>query len=572
MSRAGVASDPALALGSFPAMLNVGAHLPALAARAPERAAVVAPAGALGRASRPRWRSTSALELAEKSSAIAHGLADRGLAPGDRVALFVRPGPELVAIAYALFQLGAVPVLVDPGIGVRALVRCLARSAPRALVGVPRALLLRALHPRALSSISLSVAVGPHRLPGVDTLASIARPSRGAFAPHPTRAEDTAAILYTSGSTGPAKGVLCSHATFEAQIRALRALYGFSEGEVDLACFPLFGLFDVALGMTSVFPPIDPSRPGRCDPDLVLAAIDEHAPTTTFGSPAVWRRVVPRALELGRGLPSVARVLVAGAPVPLAAVEGLRRLLRDGADVHTPYGATESLPLSSISGAELCGPLARRTASGAGTCVGRAAPGVELALIAVADGPLAAAASLPRVARGELGEICARGPAVTRGYDGEPAADLASKVEAEGALWHRTGDVGWTDDDGYLWFCGRKAERLETRAGAVYPVPTEAVLERDPRVGRAALVGVGARGAQLAVLVVEGRGPRRAARGDALLAELRGRLRAERAGAFPPRLAELDAVLWREELPVDVRHNAKIRRGELARWAEAELA
>jgi len=478
-------------------------------------------------------------ELERKSSAIAHGLAQRGIARGERAALFVRPGPELVAIVFALFRIGAVPVMIDPGMGRESLERCLARARPKALLGSARAHVL--LRP------PLRVRVGAGWYPGTLSLAGLARPEKGAFAPLELESGDAAAILFTSGSTGPAKGVAYTHGNFEAQITALRALYGLGRGQVDLACFPLFALFNTALQRTSVFPRMDFARPATCDPRAIVEALQQHKVTDTFGSPAIWRRVVPWCAQRGVKLPALERAMIAGASVEPDLVDGFRALLSPKGDVHTPYGATEALPVSSLAGAEITGRLRARIEGGHGTCVGRAAPGIEIRLMDNQDG---------------LGEICVRGPVVTREYADDPAATAAAKIVEGSTFWHRMGDIGYFDAEGLLWFCGRKSQRLETATGTFLPVPTESLFDRHPKVRRSALVGVGPRGAEQAVLVVEG--PRREA------AELISFAQANTAPALPHALPQVERVLFRESLPVDARHNAKIRREELKRWAEEQ--
>ncbi|MBL8861501.1 MAG: AMP-binding protein [Planctomycetes bacterium] len=545
--------------------VNVGACLPRTARATPDLAAVVEPEGRAG------WRTTSYAELDARAAAIARGLLDLGLARGDRAALLVRPGADLVALVFGLFRLGAVPVVVDPGLGPRALVRCLARTAPKAFLGIPLAHALRSALGAALPSVSIDVIVGPRRFPVGRTLREIEERGAGPFEPASTSCDDPAAILFTSGSTGPAKGVLYHHGAFAAQIEALRALCGIEPGQVDLACFPLFALFDAAFGATCVVPRLDPSRPANCAPDAIASALLTHRCTYTFGSPAIWRRVVEHATARGLTFPALRGAWIAGAPVPAGLVAAFRARIAPDGEVHTPYGATECLPVTSIAGAELerVRPLVE---GGGGSCVGRAAPGAEIGLIPVDD------QAVPRWPgarpRGELGEVCVRGPVVTRAYVDDPRANALSKI-ADGELgtWHRTGDVGWIDDADRLWLAGRKAHRIEQQHGAVYPVPVENACDLHPLVSRSALVGVGPRGAQRAVLVVEphdGRVPRGAeARqlADELAALRRERLRA----AGPHRPPEIAATLFHADFPVDARHNAKIRREELAAWAERRL-
>ncbi len=361
---------------------------------------------------------------------------------------------------------------------------------------------------------------------------------------------------------------------FQAQVEALRGQYGFKPGEADLACFPLFALFDVAFGMTSVFPLLDPSRPGRCDPARIAEALDAFQCTNTFGSPAIWRRVAPWCRAHGRYFPALERVLVAGAPVSPELVESIQGMLDGRGEVYTPYGATESLPVCSIAGREI---LAARSKSehGFGTCVGRPAPGIELAIIPVRDEPIERWDDALRCGPFQLGEVCVKGAVVTQRYASENEATRAAKIASEDGFWHRMGDLGWLDDEGRLWFCGRKSHRLEMGRGTVAPVPTENVVQRHARVKRAALVGVGARGAQRAVLVIEpkkGEFPKSKSARAAFAEDVLLFLAAERH-ATPLHAPEaIDHVLFHPAFPVDVRHNAKVKNELLQRWAERRLA
>ncbi len=543
-----------------PARVNVGAFLTATARAHPALAAVIAPVGSSG------WRTTSYAELDARAAAIAHGLAGLGLSRGDRVALLVRPGVDLIAITFALLLLGAVPVVVDPGMGARALVRCLARTRPKAFLAVPIAHVLRRIHARELSSVSIDVVVGPRWFPGARTLHEIENPRAGAFSAVGTAADDPAAILFTSGSTGPAKGVLYHHGAFAAQIAALRDLCRVNPGDVDLACFPLFALFDAAFGATCVVPRLDPSRPARCDPVGIADALRRHRCTYSFGSPAIWSRVAEHAANATVQFPDLRGIWIAGAPVAPRLVASLRARLEDGADVHTPYGATECLPVASISGREIESVRAD-VEGGGGTCVGRAAPGVEIALTPISDAAIASwTGALPR---GDLGEVCVRGPVVTRGYVDDESASALSKIEDGAGFWHRTGDIGWIDASDRLWLVGRKAHRIQGAHGTTYPVPTENVCDLHTRVRRSALVGVGEVGGQRAILVIETADDHipRGAEAQRLTSELDA-LRAQRLHAVGPnRPPQVAATLFRRDFPVDVRHNAKIRREELAAWA-----
>jgi olefin beta-lactone synthetase len=529
--------------------MNVGRLLPESAARHPGRDAIVAPGPAAS------WRRVRYEALDRRAAAIARGLDEHGIGRGVRTLVMVRAGIDLITLTYALFRAGAVPVLIDPGMGLRAFLRCVADTRPEAFVGIPLAHVVRLLSPGAFRSVRRLVTVGP-RLPwSGTTLAGIERAGEaaGGLAPVAAADEDLAAVLFTSGSTGPAKGALYTHGNFGAQVDLLRGAYGFGEGEVDLAAFPLFSLFDCAFGMTSVIPDLDPSRPGRCNPAKVVRALKEHECTTAFGSPAIWRRVAPWCETRGVRLPALRRVLIAGASVPPSLIESLHRVIAPGGDVHTPYGATEALPVASIGGREIVGETAALSRAGRGTCVGRPVAGTDLRVVRIDDAPIARWSEELVLPRGEVGEICVRGSVVTRGYLNRPEATAGAKIVDGDSIWHRMGDLGYLDEAGRVWFAGRKAERVRTARGTLFTDLVEGQACADSRVARCALVGIGPAGSQRPVLVVEGR------EDAAMASDLRARL-------------EVEAVLFHPRFPVDVRHNAKIHRHTLAAWAEARLA
>lgn len=536
--------------GATPAR-NVAERLAETARRRPAFAAVIEPDGRRG------WRTISYRDLDARVDAIAHGLVARGVVPGDRVAVFVRPGATLVALAFALFRLGAVPVLLDPGMGRRHVIACLARMRPRVFLGTPLAHVLRAWHARELPSIEIALCVGGPAWPGLERLERLERPSAGAYRAHAGGLDDAAAVLFTSGSTGPPKGVVYTHVMFAAQIAALRALYEFRAGEVDLACFPLFALFDAALETTCVQPRLDPLRPAHCDPAAIADALLAHGCTYGFGSPAIWKRVTPWAVERGVTFDVLERVLIAGAPVPAALVADLRTRLTRG-DVHTPYGATECLPVSSVSGAELATRRAR-VEGGHGSCVGRPAPGIAVRIDGAAN-------------PADVGEILVHGPVVKRAYAEDPAASArALVVDDDGRAWHRTGDAGYVDGDGYLWTVGRTAHRVDTDGGVRWPVPIENVCDRHPRARRTALVPFrrnGRRGTCLVIEPTRDSWPTSTTEQGAFADEMRALVAASLTAGSPAAVEAPDAVRFHRSFPVDVRHNAKIRREDLAAWVE----
>ncbi|GAA4857820.1 fatty acid CoA ligase family protein [Actinomycetospora straminea] len=522
------------------------------AAADPRRPALVLP-GPLG-----THRTVDFGTLARRVEDTAAGLVAAGIGPGTRTALLVPPIADFFVLAYALLRVRAVPVVVDPGIGLARVRDCLAEVAPEAFVGVAKAHLAR----RALGwcpDARIAVTAGPVPVPGTIGVRRLgregARHAPVAVAPPPTGTP--AAILFTSGSTGPPKGVEHSPAGLLAQAGLVRDLYGLGPGDVSLATFPPFALFGPALGMTTVVPRMDPTRPAAVVPARLVRAARRTGATVMFGSPAVLDRL-GRGAPAGTLLPDLRQVVSAGAPVPRATQRRVLALLGAGAQVHTPYGATEALPVTTIGSDELL------ALPDDGICVGRPVPGVDVTLIPVTDGPVTSVAAAGEVPPGEVGEVVVRGPVIRAGYAERPDATAAATVDWDGVPAHRMGDLASLDDQGRLWFAGRVAHVVHTADGPLYSVPCEEVLNRHPAVRRSALVGIGTPGAQRPVLVVELATPGRL--DDALRAELLG------LAADDPRTATVHTLLEHPGLPVDPRHNSKIDRPALAAWATRELA
>ena len=539
-------SDPA----SEPvADANIARHLARMAAAQPATAALKIPRGRTA-SGEIDYLVLSFAELDAEVAAWSAQLAGAGVARGDRTLVMVRQGLPLIASVFALFRMGAVPVVIDPGMGLGSFLACVARSRPRALVGIPIARLISRCFRSAFRSVDVRVSARS---------SLTARLSRGpgpALAGTPvvaSAATDLAAILFTSGSTGAPKGVCYEHGMFEAQVRLIRETYRIEPGEIDLPLLPIFALFNPALGMTTIVPEIDPRRPAAFDPAKIVQAIRQENVTNSFGSPTLWRKIGEHCRAQFITLPTLRRVLCAGAAVPADLWENSRGFL-PGGRLHSPYGATEALPVASISADEVV------PASVTGACVGRAVREIEIKIIATADAPIANLADTRELRPGEMGEIIVCGPVVTKTYDALPEATALAKIRDGARIWHRLGDCGFLDVQGRLWFCGRRAERVETTGGTLHTEPCEQVFRRHADVSRCALIGLGERGRQTAALVVESpvraAGPRRA-----LAEELRT------LGREHPHTAGIRHFYFREKFPVDVRHNAKIHRLTLARWA-----
>ena len=502
-------------------------------------------------------------QLDQESDSAAGYFAQAGISEGARVLLAVRPGHDLILGMFALLKLGAIPVAIDPGMGWSAFLDCVHRSRPTALVGVRSASLLSCLPFAAFRTLSHRVTVGNSAWR--QALATTGQPAR----PIAHAQSDTlAAILFTSGSTGAPKGVCYTHGMFDAQIELVRSTYGIRPGETDMAMLPLFALFNPALGTTTVTPLLDPSKPLAADPAPLVAALIAEKVTSSFGSPAIWGKVADHCEARGLKLPDLRRLLIAGAPVSGELLAQLR-IIAPHCVTHTPYGATECLPVTTITADELLGEARQLALRGQGTCVGRPVSGVEIRVIRETDGPIPTLAEAQPCAPGEIGELIATGPSVTREYDGLPEATRLAKIADGGRVWHRMGDLGSLDASGRLFFFGRRVEKVRAAEGELPTESLEPAFRQHPQVFRCALIGLGAAPHQTPALVVEPRAgafPADEAARARFVAELR-----ELARINPP-ADRVQHIVFQRALPVDVRHNAKIHRLQLAKEWTSRLA
>ncbi len=551
--------------------VNVSSHLGALAAAEPDRAALI---------EARTGRSISFRELHEESDAIANGLSGIGIGRGTRVALMVPPSPDFFALTFALLKAAAVPVMIDPGMGIKNLGVCLGEAEPEAFVGIAKAHLARRLLGWGKRTIRTTVNAGRWRFFCTRSLEELTW-AKGLFAPPAVTADDMAAILFTSGSTGVAKGAVYTHGIFAAQVEMLKAEYGIAPGEVDLCTFPLFALFGPALGMTCVIPDMNPSRPATIDPAKTLAAVERYRVTNLFGSPAVIRRLAMTRPPLEgekESFATVRRVISAGAPAKPEVLEAFTQTyLREGVQIFTPYGATESLPVANIGSDEILAETRYLTEVGKGVCIGRPFAGMMVKIIRISDEPIAEWDEALCVPDGEVGEIVVRGPVVTKRYYNRDAATKLAKIvdPRTGETLHRMGDIGYFDERGRLWFCGRKSHRVVTPEGTLFTDMVEPIFGSIRGVVRSALVGVLQDGATEPVICIERESsahyPDVRVRFNLVpWNEMDSRLRS-RASLFLKTRVIREFLLYPGLFPVDVRHNSKIFREKLAVWAARQL-
>jgi len=546
---------------------NIAEYLTRQAADRPHQVAIFVPAGR-DHVGRQAHTHLSYAQLEQESNAIAAGLSAYGIGYGVRTVLMVRPSLELFILMFALYKAGAVPVLVDPGIDRRALSTCLALAQPEAFVGIPLAHFGRVLFRWASGSIKRKVWVGKGRFGGGIGYSALRELGEKTLAGKPggaveVKADDPAAILFTSGSTGVPKGVVYRHRHFVAQVDLLRSAFDIRPGEIDLPTFPPFALFDPALGMTTVIPDMDPTRPALADPTRLIRTIEDFGISNLFGSPALVDTLSRYGAVRGIKLPTLKRVISAGAPVPLPVIERMLKMLPEDGQLWTPYGATECLPVAVVESRELTEVAKGNTEHGAGTLVGHVVAPNRVRIIASDDQPHADWSQVCELEQGQIGEITVAGPTATDLYYGLPEQTARAKVRDGDAIVHRMGDMGYFDEQGRLWFCGRKSQRVVTPNGTLYTEQIEPIFNGHPQIYRSALIGMGPAGAQTPLMVLELEPDIANSEHERIFAELR-----ELAGRHQLTNGITEFRVYPKSFPVDIRHNAKIGREKLAQWAQ----
>lgn len=521
------------------------------------------------------FNSVTYAELEDLCNAYAALFQHKGVEKGTKMLMMMRPGIEFTAATFAAFKIGAVPVLIDPGMGRRNFLSCVRDTRPEAMLAISPVHWLRPLFRRDFSSVRLSFSLGAFppplvtRLERTATASSIKETGAARFPEPETALDDPAAILFTTGSTGPAKGVLYTHRTFIAQVEMIRKLYDAGPQHVDMSAFPLFALFAVAMGMKTVIPKMDFTRPAEVDAEMMVNTIKSQNVSFSFGSPALWRTVAAYCLKNGLRMPTLRRVLMAGAPVSAHLHEQVLAVISPEGETRVPYGATEALPITDFNGREMLADTATRSAGGEGYCVGRVNPGLKIKVIRNTPDAIPEWDESLVLPTGEKGEIVVCGEVVTHSYHQKPEATAKAKIrDAAGVIWHRMGDMGYFDQKGRLWFCGRKTHMVTTPERTYYSVCVEAVYNNHPRVFRSALVGVEFKGRPSPVLMVQPRPGQLPVKRE----ELRRFKHELRKTAEHYDICKgIDIFIFVDNFPVDIRHNAKIFREKLAVVAAAHL-
>ncbi|TEW55182.1 peptide synthase [Psychromonas sp. RZ22] len=508
-------------------------------------------------------------ELHQKSDDIAYALNKFGLNAGDKAVLMVTPSIAFFNLTFALFKAGIIPILVDPGMGVKNLKQCFEESQPDAFIGIPKAHLARLLFSWGKKSIKHLINVnGPALFGGIQLTQLLKQyPRKTPYTMQLLNAKQLAAILFTSGSTGTPKGVVYSHSMFEAQISVLKNDYHIQPGEADLATFPLFSLFGPALGMASIVPDMDASKPIKANPDYIFAAIEKYKCSNLFVNPALLEVLGQAGQKNNHSLPSLKRVISAGAPATLASIHCFSKMLSSRTEVINSYGATESLPISKIGSQQLL-KTTNITEQGGGICVGEAVSDVEINIINITDDKIEQWDEELTLPAFSIGEIVVKGPQVSAAYYHRDQATRLAKIKDGNEIHHRMGDLGYLDDQHKLWMCGRKAHRVSSthleKNKHYYSIPCERIFNTHKKVKRSALISVVIDNKVIPAICIEVENE--SALDKTLLFDELTEIAKQHT-----QTQGISLFYIHPAFPMDIRHNAKIFREKLALWAQQKI-
>lgn len=538
-----------------------------VARKYPTRIAVVEPDGFDATGKRKYKRYTYA-QLSADAESVAPGLREMGIVERTRIVCMTPPSYEACVIGLALQRVGAMTLWIDPSVGHRNVAERLNRIKPEAFVGIPAALLGRTIFGWGPRFSKKTIVINGF-FPGAKTLTSLRRkapenPPKPAVTP-----DDPAAVLYTTGSTGPAKPTLYLHRNYSALYRIVHQSWRFdpeNNPPVDMAIFPAFFFIALSGGGTMVVPPIKfpGETPAKANPKAVLDVINDCGVQTCFASPVLLENIARYAVHYNIKTPTLKRIIGGGAPIYVSVKRALLEMMGAEGEVFANYGATEALPSTEMSAQEALAETFPLTDQGAGLCVGRPFEGVEIRIIRIVDGVIDSIDQTETLLDGEIGEILVRGKHISPGYYLEPESDRKNKVPDPNGQWHRLGDSGYIDEKKRLWTCGRVGQRVKAKEGAVFPLLAEPIFDAHPQVQRSGLVGVSRNGAEEPVICIQLKPEHKNSK-----QEIRKSLLESAASHQATRLVK--HVLFIDKLPVDPRHNSKIERPALAKWATRKL-
>ncbi len=506
-----------------------------------------------------KWITLTYQDIFDQTQRFLRGLEAGRYTPGMSVAVMSPPTADFFPFALALLKFGIVPILLEPAIGIKKIGEILQESKPDIFIGNELTHALRVVFGWGKNSVKHNLTINnvKRQKSKVEQLPITNYQS-------PVTPHSPAAIIYTSGSTGLPKGAVYTQANLAAQLDLLKNTFNITSDEIDLPAFPIYALIDLFLGVTSVIPDIHFPVPGKTDPAKVINVIQQFNVTNMFASPVVLELLSSFSENNNPSsrpiiLSSLKRIITAGAPATIDLQKRFRRLLADHTSLFGIYGATESLPIAKVESRDVFA-LEDKTKNGAGICLGKPIEGVTVRIIPITDEPIEEWQDSLTVKPNVVGEITVQSAATTRSYIHREDANRISKIKYRGDIIHRMGDVGYFDEEGRLWYCGRKSHRVITKDDVMFTEQIENIFNAHPQIYRTALVSVSGD----PVLWIELKKHIRVNE-DKIRRELTDMAR------HHSQASTIKNFLFTKKLPTDVRHNSKIIREELATLAKKRL-
>ena len=499
-------------------------------------------------------------ELLEKCQILSEEFSNQGITKGAKVLLFVKPSLNFSVITFSLFKLGAVPVFIDPGMGLKNLLSCTKKAKATFFISEKKGIILKLFFGSSFQFVKKIFCTKKFlSFSSIEKIVAKERTQEKFSVCYPIlNEEDPASIIFTSGGTGRPKGVLYTHGMFAAQTSLLRKQFSYTDKDRDLPGFPLFSMMTIAMGVTSVIPEMDPSKPAACEPEKIVKNIQDHQVTTMAGSPAIWERVGLYCKENKIKLLSVRALIMFGAPIPKRLHELYEDILPNGTS-YTPYGATECLPVSNISWKELKEAHLPKEFLYKAICIGKISLPTQVKVIKEESSHPLLIDNIKELSAYELGEIIVKGSQASPSYLDEEAASQNSKIKDGNSFWHRMGDLGFMDSERRLWFCGRVAHKVTSTNSEKenYSIPTELIFNDHPEIKKTALIALKQNGEVKPALVIERHDKKTSLKKSEkliFLNELKNR------SSSSEDTKDIHQFFLYKSLPVDKRHNIKIDR------------
>lgn len=502
-----------------------------------------------------RWKTITYKQFSLRLNLYSNGIASQKFSYGTRIVVMLPPSVDMFALVFALLENGMVPVFIDPAIGLTKVARCIEEAKPEVYIGS-----------RITNFIRYILGWGKNNFHHIFSLEELILPvDRFSSFPMPEQnQQDEAAIVFTSGSTGLPKGAVYSIKNFFAQVNILKNALKLTGSEIDLPAFTLFAMIDCILGVTSVIPDMRFPSPAQVNPSQMINAIKTHQVNTLFVSPAALKKLCSFGEKNSFYLPSLYKVITAGAPAPAEIQESFLHFLPPEAELINVYGATEALPISTIKSQDILQKTQFASAEGAGICVGYPVDGININIIPISNSPVNPE-NFKILPANEAGEIIVSGMAVTKKYAGNEQATLNAKIFLDNNyFFHRTGDLGYLDNQKRLWYCGRKSQLVTINAHIFFTEKVEGIFNAHPAVHRSALVGAKKGDITEAILWIEIKKNKKINK-QQLIKEL-NELAIKYLQPNP-----IKQIMFHTHFPTDVRHNSKIIREKLAALAEKNL-